>query len=37
MAYYRDEPFLNAIADFPTDKNNSASLKFKKNSRPNRR
>ena len=30
--YYRDEPFLNnngAIADFPTDNNNSAWFKFK--------
>ena len=30
--YYRDEPFLNnngAIADFPSDNNNSASFRFK--------
>ena len=30
--YYRDEPYLDnnaAIADFPADDNNSASLKFK--------
>ena len=30
--YYRDEPFLNnngAIADFPTDNNNSAWFIFK--------
>ena len=29
--YYRDEPILDkgAIADFPTDNNNSASFKFK--------
>ena len=30
--YYRDEPFLDAngaITDFPADKNNSASFKFK--------
>ena len=32
--YYRDEPFLNAngaIADFPADKNNIVSFKFKAN------
>ena len=30
--FYRDEPFINdngAIADFPADKNNSSSFKYK--------